>query len=54
LELDDRLPLIETHRIALAVEQRLRMHYPGADIMIHQDPVSLGDERGSARPQQGR
>jgi ferrous-iron efflux pump FieF len=44
LELDDQMPLIEAHRAALAVEERLREHYPEADITIHQDPASLGDE----------
>jgi len=44
LELDDQLPLVEAHRAALAVEQRLRERYPDADIIIHQDPASLGDE----------
>jgi len=48
LELDDHLPLIEAHRTALAVEQRLRQRYPDADILIHQDPASLGDETAQA------
>lgn len=44
LELDDALPLIEAHRISDAVEDRLRLLYPQADVTIHQDPVSLGTE----------
>lgn len=44
LELDDTLPLIEAHRISDAVEDRLRVLYPQADVIIHQDPVSLGLE----------
>jgi ferrous-iron efflux pump FieF len=44
LELDDQLPLIEAHRICDAVEDALRMLYPQADVIIHQDPVSLGPE----------
>jgi ferrous-iron efflux pump FieF len=47
LELDDDLPLIEAHRTALAVERRLREQFPDADIVIHQDPASLGDETAS-------
>jgi ferrous-iron efflux pump FieF len=48
LELDDQLPLIEAHRTAIAVQQRLRQRYSDADILIHQDPVSLGDETAPA------
>ena len=44
LELDDELPLRESHRAALDVEARIRSRYPDSDIIIHQDPVSLGDE----------
>jgi ferrous-iron efflux pump FieF len=50
LELDDQLPLIEAHRAAMAVERRLRERYPDADIIIHQDPASLGDETLAAGP----
>ncbi len=41
LELDDNLRLIEAHRIADKVEDVLEEAFPGADILIHQDPVSL-------------
>ncbi|MCK7575528.1 MAG: hypothetical protein MZV65_06340 [Chromatiales bacterium] len=44
LELDDELPLRQSHQIALAVEARIRERYPDSDILIHQDPVSLGRE----------
>ncbi|NCA70110.1 MAG: cation diffusion facilitator family transporter [Sphingobacteriia bacterium] len=44
LSLDDSLALIEAHRIGEAVAQRIRADYPSADILIHQDPVSLGEE----------
>lgn len=50
LELDDDLPLRESHRIALAAEARIRGRYPSSDIIIHQDPVSLGDEGGENLP----
>ncbi|MGE5154153.1 MAG: cation diffusion facilitator family transporter [Bdellovibrio bacteriovorus] len=49
LELADELPLIEAHRISDAVEDRLRVLYPQADVTIHQDPASLGLE-GSQVP----
>ena len=50
LELDDDLPLRESHQAALAAEARIRERYPDSDIIIHQDPASLGDEEdGAAR-----
>jgi ferrous-iron efflux pump FieF len=42
IELDDNLELFQAHRIAVAVEQRIRDRWPHSDIIIHQDPVSLG------------
>jgi ferrous-iron efflux pump FieF len=45
LEPDDDLPLREAHRVALEAESRIRGHCPHSDIIIHQDPVSLGDEK---------
>jgi len=42
IELDDDLELLQAHRIAVAVEQRIRDRWPQSDIIIHQDPVSLG------------
>lgn len=44
LALADGLPLVEAHRISLAVEAVLLHLMPGADLIIHQDPVSLGLE----------
>ena len=44
LELDDDLPLSSAHRLALDAEAAIRVHYPDADITIHQDPASLGVE----------
>lgn len=41
IELDDNLKLIDAHRIADEVEDRLQIAFSGADILIHQDPVSL-------------
>ncbi|WGW00078.1 CDF family cation-efflux transporter FieF [Vibrio sp. YMD68] len=40
LELDDNMILIEAHRIADKVEDRLIEAFPGADVLIHQDPLS--------------
>lgn len=44
LALADELPLSEAHRISLAVEAALLDLMPGADVIIHQDPASLGLE----------
>jgi ferrous-iron efflux pump FieF len=43
LELDDDLPLVAGHDVALEVEQRIRGAFPDSDILIHQDPVSARD-----------
>lgn len=40
LEMDDALPLARAHQIADALEQALHARFPGADIIIHQDPSS--------------
>jgi ferrous-iron efflux pump FieF len=44
LELDDDLPLVTAHRVAVDVEAAIHAQYPGADITIHQDPASVGQE----------
>ncbi|OIQ24505.1 CDF family cation-efflux transporter FieF [uncultured Vibrio sp.] len=41
LELDDNIVLIEAHRISDNVETRLMNEFPGADVLIHQDPYSV-------------
>lgn len=41
LELPDHLPLIEAHEITDEVEKSIQAHFPRAEILIHQDPVSL-------------
>ncbi len=41
IELDDELPLVDAHTIADVVEDRLSVAFPGADVMIHQDPKSV-------------
>ncbi|HDM8214109.1 TPA: CDF family cation-efflux transporter FieF [Vibrio harveyi] len=47
LELDDNLRLIEAHHIADKVEDNLFELFPEADVLIHQDPLSVvfGPER---------
>ncbi|MCR9906727.1 CDF family cation-efflux transporter FieF [Vibrio campbellii] len=41
LELDDNLRLIEAHHIADKVEDNLLALFPEADVLIHQDPLSV-------------
>jgi ferrous-iron efflux pump FieF len=41
VELDDHLPLIEAHRISDEVVARVVEDYPGAEVIIHIDPVSV-------------
>jgi ferrous-iron efflux pump FieF len=41
VEIDDETPLVEAHEIADEVEESIRTLYPHADIIIHQDPVSV-------------
>jgi len=41
LELDDNLKLITAHQIADTVEALLLKTFPNADILIHQDPLSV-------------
>lgn len=41
LELSADLPLWRAHAIGDAVEHNLRQHWPGADIVIHHDPVGV-------------
>jgi ferrous-iron efflux pump FieF len=41
LELDDNLPLIKAHQISDQVEDVLTELFPRADVLIHQDPVSV-------------
>jgi ferrous-iron efflux pump FieF len=46
LELDDDLSLLGAHRLGSNVEAAILAQYPGTDITIHLDPVSLGVETG--------
>ena len=45
LELDGQLSLEQAHAIAHEVEQRIRAAFPAADIIVHQEPAGLADER---------
>ncbi|MFI8417829.1 CDF family cation-efflux transporter FieF [Serratia sp. NPDC078593] len=41
LEMDDNLPLVQAHNLAERVEKALLRRFPGADVIIHQDPCSV-------------
>ncbi|CNF27220.1 CDF family cation-efflux transporter FieF [Yersinia mollaretii] len=41
LEMEDMLPLMEAHILAEQVERALLHRFPGADVLIHQDPCSV-------------
>lgn len=45
LELDQDLPLSRAHALADMVEERILAILPGAEVIIHQDPVSPADGR---------
>ncbi|CNH86302.1 ferrous iron efflux protein F [Yersinia aldovae] len=41
LEMEDMVPLMEAHILAEQVERALLHRFPGADVLIHQDPCSV-------------
>ncbi|MCH6587297.1 MAG: cation diffusion facilitator family transporter [Proteobacteria bacterium] len=47
IELDGDLSLYRAHDVADAVEASLRAAYPGAGVIIHQDPHGIDEERAS-------
>ena len=49
LELDGDLDLEQAHAITHEVEARIREAFPEADIIVHQEPAGLKDERLDAQ-----
>ena len=45
--LDGGMDLVRAHSIADAVEDELRAAYPGAEVIIHQDPHGVEEPRTS-------
>ncbi|MFM7345977.1 MAG: cation diffusion facilitator family transporter [Tagaea sp.] len=45
LELDGALPLAEAHVAADAVEEAVLAAFPGADVIVHMDPVGVVERR---------
>jgi ferrous-iron efflux pump FieF len=43
LELDGNLSLLHAHRVADDVERELRLEFPNADVIIHEDPAGQED-----------
>ena len=44
LELDGNMPIKQTHKIAMAIEQDILAKIPNAEIIIHQDPEGVEEE----------
>lgn len=45
LELDGNLPLAKAHDLTDAVENKIKAVFPGAQVIIHQDPYGLRENR---------
>lgn len=45
LELDGEMTLLRSHEIADEVEARLHEAFPGAEVIIHQDPHGIEEPR---------
>lgn len=45
LEIDGKISLLEAHKIASTVEQRILKVYPNSQILIHQDPYGIRETR---------
>lgn len=45
LELDGRLTLAEAHAISDDIETELRRAFPAAEVIVHEEPAGLKDER---------
>ncbi|HEV8390768.1 MAG TPA: cation diffusion facilitator family transporter [Dongiaceae bacterium] len=49
LELDGALSLLDAHRISDAVEADVRAAFPGAEVIIHEDPAGVVEQRATFR-----
>lgn len=41
VDMDENLTLRDAHALVDSIEKRIHEHFPGADVLIHQDPVKL-------------
>jgi len=49
LELDGALSLAEAHRISETVEAEVCAAFPGAEVIIHEDPAGVVERRATFR-----
>ena len=49
LEMDGALPLVEAHQISEAVEADVRRAFPQAEVIIHEDPAGVVEQRATFR-----
>ncbi len=49
LELDGALSLADAHRVSDAVEADVREAFPGAEVIIHEDPAGVVEQRATFR-----
>ena len=49
LELEGSLSLSDAHRISDAVETEVRAAFPGAEVIIHEDPAGVVEQRATFR-----
>jgi len=49
VEMDGDMSLFAAHAVADAVEAQLRQAFPGAEVIIHQDPQGIAEGRASFR-----
>jgi ferrous-iron efflux pump FieF len=54
LEMDGAMALLRAHEIADGVEAQLRLAYPNAEIIIHQDPAGIEDMHHSSAAERAR
>jgi ferrous-iron efflux pump FieF len=47
LEMDPHMTLLKAHEVADSVELELLQEFPGAEVLIHQDPAGLEDPHSS-------
>ncbi len=45
MEMDGGISLMNAHAVSDAVEQRILAMFPGAEVMIHQDPAGIAENR---------
>ncbi|QFU77736.1 cation diffusion facilitator family transporter [Halioglobus maricola] len=43
IELEDELSLLQAHQISVEIEQIIEQAFPGAEVLIHLDPLSVVD-----------